>query len=434
MAARLVLGDPGFETAFTDLLERRRARATAVDGTVAAIVADVRARGDQAVREYTARFDDLDVEPAELRISARDREAAREQCDGRALEALEFAAARIEAFHRRHIPEDQWYEDDDGVGLGVRWTAICSVGIYVPGGGASYPSSVLMNGVPARVAGVERVVMAVPAPGGVLSPLVIAAAQIAGIDEIYRIGGAQAIAALAYGTETIPRVDKIVGPGNAYVTAAKRRVFGDVGIDTIAGPSEVLIISDNRSDPDWIAADLLAQAEHDEDAQAILITDDGDFADRVSDRIEAQLKTLERAAIARQSWDRHGAVIIVDELDLAAGLADRVAPEHLEIATAAPDQLAARVGNAGAIFLGRLTPEAIGDYVAGPSHVLPTTGAARFASGLTVLDFLKRTSLVRCDRKGLARLGPSAIALAEAEGLAGHAKSVTLRLGEPPGD
>jgi histidinol dehydrogenase len=372
--------------------------------------------------------------PARLRIGAGEIAEATVRCSKELRAALAFAAERIAAYHERQRPRDAFYTDAAGVGLGERWTALASVGLYVPGGRAAYPSSVLMNAIPARVAGVARLVMAVPSPKGVLNDAVLAAAEIAGIDEIYRVGGAQAVAALAYGTASIVPVDKIVGPGNAYVAAAKRQVFGRVGIDLIAGPSEVLILADGANDADWIAVDLLAQAEHDPAAQAVLITDDAGLAERVEEAVRFRLKTLPRSNVAGASWDAHGAVIVVERLEQAPPLIDRLAPEHLELAIDEPESFARRVRNAGAIFLGRHTPEAIGDYVAGTNHVLPTDRSARFASGLSVLDFMKRTELVRCDAESLRRIGPAAVTLAEAEGLSAHALSIAVRLNIPRGD
>jgi histidinol dehydrogenase len=386
------------------------------------------ARGDRALVELTKKFDRLDLDAVGLRVSAAEIAAAAGQCEPQALEALKLARDRIETYHRRQLPADDRFVDPLGVCFASRWTAIEAVGLYVPGGTAAYPSSVLMNAVPAKVAGVPRVVMVVPAPDGKLAPLVLAAAKLAGIDEVYRIGGAQAVAALAHGTATIAPVAKIVGPGNAYVAAAKRLVFGKVGIDMIAGPSEVLIVADRDGHPDWIAADLLAQAEHDTAAQAILITDDAGLADAVIAAVETQLKALPREAIAAAAWRDFGAVIKVADLSQAVPLIDAVAPEHLEIAVADPERLADRIRNAGAIFLGHHTPEAIGDYVAGSNHVLPTARSARFSSGLGVLDFMKRTSILRLDAEGLAALGPAAIALGRAEGLTAHARSVEIRL------
>jgi len=368
-----------------------------------------------------------------MRVAPAEIDAAEAQCGADALGALAFAAGRIADYHRRQLPQDLDYVDDAGVRLGARWRAIESVGVYVPGGTAAYPSSVLMNIVPAKVAGVARVVMVVPAPHGRLNPLVLAAAKLAGADEIYRVGGAQAVAALAYGTESIRPVDKIVGPGNAYVAAAKRRVFGAVGIDMIAGPSEVLVVADRDNDPAWIAADLLAQAEHDEAAQSILVTDDAGFADDAAEAVERMLARLPRQDIAGASWRAHGAIIRVRDLAEAPAIVDRVAPEHVELAVGDPDALAAKIRNAGAIFLGRHTPEAVGDYVGGPNHVLPTSRSARFSSGLGVLDFLKRTSILGCDAASLAVLGPYAVALARAEGLDAHALSIAVRLNLPRG-
>jgi len=419
---------PDFESAFAALLDMKRETDEDVDSQVAAILADVRRRGDAALIEYTARFDRLELSASGLAITADEVETACASCDPALLEALELAAARIRAFHHRQVPSDDHFVDEAGVRLGLRWTPVQAAGLYVPGGTAAYPSSVLMNAIPAKAAGVERLVMVVPSPGGRLNPLVLAAAHIAGIDEIYRVGGAQAVGALAYGTATIRPVDKIVGPGNAYVAAAKRRVFGTVGIDMIAGPSEILVVADNGNDPGWIAADLLSQAEHDTAAQSILITDDAEFGRRVAQAVESHLKTLSRAAIARDSWDRHGAVIVVPTLADSVPLIDRIAPEHLELAVAEPESLAARVRNAGAIFLGRFTPEAVGDYVGGPNHVLPTARSARFSSGLGVLDFMKRTTLLGCDAHSLRTIGPAAVRLAEAEGLGAHGLSVGIRL------
>jgi histidinol dehydrogenase len=427
---RLDAQKPGFEKGFARLIAMKRESAADVNAVVAAILADVRKRGDRAVIEYTQRFDKLTLTPKTMRIPQSEIDAAEGACDRRTLSALRFAARRIEAYHRKQKPADTDYRDRAGVRLGARWRAVASVGLYVPGGKAAYPSSVLMNAIPARVAGVERVAIAVPAPGGVVNPLVLAAAKLAGIGEIYRIGGAQAIAALAYGTRAVPPVDKIVGPGNAYVAEAKRQVFGTVGIDMIAGPSEILVIADKANDPSWIAADLLSQAEHDEAAQSILVTDDERFGDAVVEAVEAHLRALPRARIARASWQKHGAVIVVGRLADAAAIADRIAAEHVELAVAKPEPLLAAIRNVGAVFLGPYTPEAIGDYVGGPNHVLPTARSARFASGLGVLDFMKRTSVLGVGRAAIAVLGPAAIALAEAEGLTAHALSVRLRLAE----
>ena len=420
-----------FETAFTAFLGSAREAEADVDAVVATILDDVKARGDAALLDYTKQFDRLDLEARELRLETREITDAVKACDGGLIEALELAATRIEDYHRRQLPSDDRYVDTVGVTLGARWTPIASAGLYVPGGTAAYPSSVLMNAMPARVAGVGRLAMVVPAPDGEINPLVLAAAKISGIEEIYRIGGAQAVAALAFGTQTVAPVDKIVGPGNAYVAAAKRRVFGTVGIDIIAGPSEILVVADKENDPDWIAIDLLSQAEHDALARSVLITDDAGFAAAVMEAVTARLKTLPRAEIAGRSWNNHGAVIIVGDLDEAVALIDALAPEHLELAVVDPEKLAERVRNAGAIFLGRFTPEAIGDYIAGPNHVLPTSRSARFSSGLSVFDFLTRTSLVGCDANSLRAIGPAAVTLAQAEGLDAHAQSVAIRLNMP---
>lgn len=427
MPRRLDHADPGFDTAFAALLDDKRETSEDVDAVVADIIRTVRRDGDAALVAYTQQFDRLDLAAGNLRFTADEIAAAEGACDAETLSALDIAARRIEAFHARQRPTDDRFTDADGVELGARWTAIGAVGLYVPGGTASYPSSVLMNAIPARVAGVARVAMVVPTPDGEINPLVIAAARRAGVSEIYRLGGAQAVAALAYGTETVGPVDKIVGPGNAYVAAAKRRVFGQVGIDMIAGPSEILVVADGDNDPAWIAADLLSQSEHDVSAQAILITDDAAFADQVVDAVDSHLKSLDRSDMARQSWEEHGAIILVHSLDDAPALVDRIAPEHLELAVSDPEALMAQVRNAGAIFLGRYTPEAIGDYVAGPNHVLPTARSARFSSGLNVLDFMKRTTFVRCDADSLRRIGPAAATLADAEGLTAHALSVRIR-------
>ncbi len=431
MPLRLDIREAGFEDRFKAMLAAKRESAPDVDDAVAAILADVRARGDAAVLDYTRRFDGLDLTAETMRVPPETLENAVLECDADAVSALQLAADRINDFHARQIPESLDYTDKDGLRLGYRWTPISAAGLYVPGGTAAYPSSVLMNAVPARVAGVKRLVMVVPAPGGYLNPLVLAAADIAGITEVYRIGGAQAVGALAYGTETIAPVDKIVGPGNAYVAAAKRRVFGTVGIDMIAGPSEVLIVADAHNDPSWIAADLLAQAEHDTAAQSILITDDAAFADACCAAVDGHLKTLKRADIAAESWAVNGCVIVVESLDQAPALVDRVAPEHLELALDDADAFALKVRHAGAIFLGRHAPEALGDYIAGPNHVLPTGRSARFSSGLGVLDFLKRTTFVGGSPEGLAAVGPAAIALADAEGLEAHARSMTIRMNRP---
>jgi histidinol dehydrogenase len=428
MAVRLSTRDKDFEARFAALLAAKRETDADVDDAVAAIIDDVAARGDAALVEYTARFDRLTLDPARLRLSAAEIAESAAQAPAKTVAALRLAAERIESFHNKQLPAGIDYVDGVGVRLGMIWRPLASAGLYVPGGTAAYPSSVLMNAIPAKAAGVERLVMVVPTPDGVLNPLVMAAARLVGVDEIYRIGGAQAVAALAYGTATVAPVDKIVGPGNAYVAAAKRRVFGRVGIDMVAGPSEILVVADRKNDPAWIAADLLSQAEHDVSAQAILITDDERFAKAVEEMVGNHLKNLPRAAIARESWDRNGAVLIVDDWDEAVALVDRVAPEHLELALDDADAFAKRVRHAGAVFLGRYSPEAVGDYIAGPNHVLPTARSARFASGLSVFDFLKRTTLVGCDAAGLAALAPAAIQLARAEGLDAHALSLSIRL------
>ncbi len=434
MSHKLHHADPQFEARFTALIEAPRAEDEDVRHTVAAILADVRERGDAAVIAYTKQFDRLELSPTTLRIREAEIDSGVAACTDEQRAALETAARRITAFHSHQHPEALDYLDGEGLRLGSRWTPVDAVGLYVPGGTASYPSSVLMNAIPAKVAGVRRIVMVVPTPIGRINALVLAAARFAGIDEIYRIGGAQAVGALAYGTATIAPVDKIVGPGNAYVAEAKRQVFGTVGIDMIAGPSEILVVADGANPPDWIAADLLSQAEHDPSARAILITDDAGFADRVEAAVEAQLATLPRAEIARASWRAHGLVVVVDRLDQVPALVNRVAPEHLELAVAEPERLFAGIRHAGAVFLGRHTPEALGDYVAGPNHVLPTSRSARFSSGLSVLDFLKRTTFISANAAGLAAIGPSALTLAHAEGLDAHARSVALRLARTEAD
>ncbi|MBN8973412.1 MAG: histidinol dehydrogenase [Rhizobiales bacterium] len=431
MPIRLDSRNSDFAAQFTAFLASKREVSADVEAATRAIVDDVAKRGDAALLEATRKFDRLDIDAGKLRISGDEIAAALSACDSVTLDALKLARDRIEVYHRRQVPADDRFTDALGVELGSRWTAIEAVGLYVPGGSAAYPSSVLMNAVPAKVAGVSRVVMVVPSPDGKLNPLVLAAAQLGGVSEIYRVGGAQAIAALAYGTATIAPVAKIVGPGNAYVAAAKRLVFGKVGIDMIAGPSEVLVIADKTGNADWIAADLLAQAEHDANAQSILITDDDDLARDVERAVEAQLVTLPREAIARASWTDFGAVIRVQNLDEAAKLADAIAAEHLEIMTADPDALAAKIRNAGALFLGPHTPEAIGDYVGGSNHVLPTARSARFSSGLGVLDFMKRTSILRCGPDQLRALGPAAMTLGKAEGLDAHSRSIGRRLNLP---
>ena len=420
--------DAGFEAAFQALLGAKREDSPDVDAVVAEIIADVRARGDAAVLELTAKFDRLALDAGGLRFSDEEIDGYCAQVSAEDAQALDLAAARIRAYHEKQMPEDAFWTDETGAGLGWRWTAVSAAGLYVPGGLATYPSSVLMNAIPAKVAGVERLAMVVPTPDGEVNPLVLLAARIAGVDEIYRVGGAQAVAALAYGTETIAPVDKITGPGNAFVAAAKRRVFGKVGIDMIAGPSEILVIADKDNNPDWIALDLLSQAEHDESAQSILITDDAAFGQAVAEAVEARLETLERRAIAGPSWRDYGAVITVANMDEAVTLTDRIAPEHLEICTADADALTGRITHAGAIFIGGWTPEAIGDYVGGPNHVLPTARSARFSSGLSVMDFVKRTTLSRMTPEALAAIGPAAERLAISESLEAHGLSVRARL------
>lgn len=428
MVLRLDQSDPEFESHFGAFISTKREATEDVEAVVRAIIEDVEKRGDTALIDYTKRFDRFDLTPDRLAVSEEDFAEAERSVADEARAALTFARDRIEAFHLRQTPQDDRYTDQQGVELGVRWTAIERVGLYVPGGTAAYPSSVLMNAVPARVAGVERIVMVVPTPDGAINPLILVAARLAGVDEVYRVGGAQAVAALAYGTETIGRVDKIVGPGNAYVAAAKRLVFGVVGIDMIAGPSEVVVVADADNDPDWIAADLLAQAEHDKAAQAIVITDSPRLADGVAAAVERQLITLPRAELAGASWRDHGAIVTASSLASAIELSNRLAPEHLELAVADTEALLLRVRNAGAVFMGRHTPEVIGDYVGGPNHVLPTAGSARFSSGLSVLDFVKRTTLLKLGAEQLRELGDAAITLAEVEGLDAHARSVAIRL------
>lgn len=428
MPIRLDIRDADFEARFRAFLSTKRETAQDVEAAVREIIADVITRGDRALIDLTSKFDRVELDAGRLRITPAEIEEAYGACEGAALDALHVARDRIEAYHRRQLPADVQFTDPIGVELGYRWTPLAAVGLYVPGGTAAYPSSVLMNAVPAKVAGVDRLVMVVPAPGGKLNPLVLAAAKLAGVDEVYRVGGAQAVAALAYGTPAIAAVDKIVGPGNAYVAAAKRMVFGRVGIDMIAGPSEVLIIADGDANPDWVAADLLAQAEHDEAAQSILITDDDGLAAQAARAVESQLATLPRHRIAGASWQDYGAIIRVRTLDEAPRLANALAAEHLEIMARDAERLAGAIRHAGAIFIGQHTPEAIGDYVAGSNHVLPTARSARFSSGLGVLDFMKRTSILKCGAEQLAYLAPSAIALARAEGLEAHARSVAVRL------
>ena len=417
-----------FEAAFTTMLNAKREDSPDVDAIVAGIIADVRARGDEAVLELTEKFDRIKLTPDTMRVTADEVEEAASQVAPDVRAALELAATRITAYHSRQMPEDAEWTDEAGATLGWRWTPVSAAGLYVPGGLASYPSSVLMNAIPAKVAGVQRLAITVPTPDGILNPAVLLAAKLAGVDEIYRIGGAQAIAALAYGTETIAPVDKITGPGNAFVAAAKRRVFGKVGIDMIAGPSEILVIADGDNDPDWIALDLLSQAEHDESAQSLLIATDAAFGQAVADAVDKRLETLERRAIAGASWRDFGGIITVPDLATAAALSDRIAPEHLELCVADPVALSKDITHAGAIFLGQWTPEAIGDYIGGPNHVLPTARSARFSSGLSVMDFVKRTTLAQMTPASLRAIGPGAEALAKSEGLEAHGLSVTARL------
>lgn len=428
MPVFLDTSDADFETAFAELLNAKREDSPDVDAAVAAIIADVRTRGDAAVLELTAKFDRLDLTADKMAISEAEVDAAIATVSSQERAALELAAERIRSYHARQLPVDAQWEDATGAILGWRWSPVSAAGLYVPGGLASYPSSVLMNAIPAQVAGVKRLAITVPAPDGVLNPLVLLAARLSGVTEIYRIGGAQAIAALAYGTQTIAPVDKITGPGNAFVAAAKRRVFGKVGIDMIAGPSEILVIADKNNTPDWIALDLMSQAEHDESAQSLLITDDAEFGRAVAEAVEARLQTLERREIAGASWRDFGAIITVSDLDEAAQLSNRIAPEHLELCVTDPEALSLKTVHAGAIFLGQYTPEAIGDYVGGPNHVLPTARSARFSSGLSVMDFVKRTTLSQMSPAALRKIGPAAEVLAKSERLEAHGLSVTARL------
>ena len=433
MVHRLTNADPEFAADFDAFIARDRDDGADVGGAVTAIVRAVRAEGFAALQRYTTEFDRFDLTGENLRVSAWEIDAAEAECDKGDLAALDFAAARIHAYHEKQKPEDMRYTDDAGVELGWRWTPVDAAGLYAPGGRAAYPSSVLMNAIPAKVAGVSRLAMATPAPDGEMNPLVLAAARRAGVDEIYRVGGAQAVAALAYGAggpgnPVIAPTDVIVGPGNAYVAEAKRQVFGHVGIDSVAGPSEILVVADGANDPDWIAADLLSQAEHDPSSQSVLITDDAGFADKVAAAAEAQLARSPRGAIAAAAWRDNSAIIVVGALAEAPALVDRIAPEHLELAVEDPEALLAQVRHAGAVFLGRHAPEAVGDYVAGPDHVLPTARAARYASGLSVLDFMKRTSIIGCDAEALRKIGPQAARLADAEGLPSHAHSIRVRL------
>lgn len=425
---RLSTRDAGFAAAFAAVVGDRRESDADVARDVSAILADVRARGDAALADYTARFDGHDLGD-DWRIPAETCREAFDALDPALRAALELAGERIRAYHQAQLPEDRDYVDASGVRLGAKWRPVDGAGLYVPGGRAAYPSSLLMNAIPAKVAGVGRLVVTTPTPKGAINPLVLAAAHLAGVDEVWRVGGAQAIAALAYGTQRIAPVDVITGPGNAWVAEAKRQLYGVVGIDMVAGPSEILVIADGANDPQWIAADLLSQAEHDPAAQAILITDDGAFADAVAAAVEAEIALLPTAAVARASWDAHGVIIVVASLEEAPALANALAAEHVEIATDDPEALFAGIRHAGSVFLGRHTPEAIGDYVAGPNHVLPTGRRARFASGLSVLDFMKRTSFLSVNEASLGAIGPAAVALAEAEGLAAHARSIELRLG-----
>ena len=430
MPWRLKSTDASFATDFKNFLNIKREAQTDLEAVVAEIVGSIVARGDQALFEYTSKFDRVDLTAETVQISPDEIAAAYKTCSPEHLGALQLAATRIRAFHEKQLPENLSYQDQDGVRLGLKWGAVSSVGMYVPGGLASYPSSVLMNAIPAKVAGVKRLVMVVPTPDGEINPLVLAAASIAEVDEIYRVGGAQAVAALAFGTASIKPVDKIVGPGNAYVATAKRQVFGTVGIDMIAGPSEILVVADGQNNPSWIAADLLSQAEHDTSAQAILITDDADFAEAVVQAVDVHLQSLPRSEIAGKSWQDFGAVITVDEMAEAIELIDTIAPEHLELAVEAPEEMAEKISHAGAIFLGRHTPEALGDYIGGPNHVLPTGRSARFSSGLGVLDFMKRTTLLGVTEQSIKAIGPATVTLAEAEGLDAHALSVALRLAD----
>ncbi len=424
----LSTSDPDFEGRFRLFLGTKRESDTDVDDTVAAILSDVQARGDAAVIDLTDKFDRLKLTPDTLAFSPAEIDAEIAKVPAEEAEALELAAKRIRDYHAKQLPQDAWWQDEHGAGLGWRWSPVEAAGLYVPGGLASYPSSVLMNAIPAQVAGVERLSICAPTPDGKVNPLVLYAARLAGVETVYRIGGAQAIAALAYGTETIPKVDKITGPGNAFVAAAKRRVYGTVGIDMIAGPSEILIIADRDNDPDWIAVDLLSQAEHDASAQSILITDDPAFGAAVATAVEKQLETLERRAVAVPSWRDFGAIITVRDLDEAAELSNRLAPEHLELCVADAEAYSVKIKHAGAIFIGAWTPEAIGDYIGGPNHVLPTARSARFSSGLSVLDFMKRTTLARMTPAALNAIGPAAETLAKSESLQAHGLSVRARL------
>ncbi len=431
MPLKLSTSDPSFEEDFAAFLSARREAEVDVSETVSTILADVRQRGDEALIDYTARFDRLSLTPETLRIEKAALSDAEQACDTETLDALRLAAERIRLYHEKQRPEDLSYKDETGVLLGHRWTPISDVGLYVPGGRASYPSSLLMNAIPAKVAGVQRLIVTVPTPDGEINPLILVAAKICGIEEVYRVGGAQAVAAMAYGTGAVATVDKIVGPGNAYVAEAKRQVFGTVGIDMIAGPSEILVVADGDNDPAWIAADLLSQAEHDPTAQSILMTDSAGFAEEVARAVERELDAMPRREIAAAAWRDHGAIIALSSLGEAGALIDRIAPEHLELAVEQPQSLMTSFSNAGAIFLGRYTPEAVGDYLGGPNHVLPTGRSARFSSGLSVFDFLKRSSILGCSAEALSALAPATVALAEAEGLFAHARSVSLRTNGP---
>ncbi len=428
MPLRLNITDPGFDEAFDALVNARREADDDVSADVRAIIQDVRDHGDEALSRLTSKFDQHDLEQTGWRVSKAESAAALEDLEASLRIALELAALRIRDYHEGQLPDNRDYMDDAGVRIGARWNGVDRAGIYIPGGRAAYPSSVLMNAIPAKVAGVERIIMVTPAPGGYINPLVLAAAELAGVDEIWRIGGAQAVAALAYGTEKIAPVDVITGPGNAWVAEAKRQVFGVVGIDMVAGPSEIVVVADGKNDPDWIAADLLSQAEHDPTSQSILFTDDSSFANKVTEKVNEQLIALATSETATTSWKDNGAIIIVDRLDQAVPLVDRLAAEHLELAIDDPDAMFNKIRHAGSVFLGRHTPEAVGDYVAGPNHVLPTGRRARFSSGLSVTDFMKRTSFIRCDEQALRNIGPAAVALATAEGLPAHAASVQKRL------
>ncbi len=425
---RLIADDAGFEQAFDAFIAQDRKGGADVAAVVSDVIKAVRADGLTAVKTYTQKFDGFELSDDNVAVSAKEIDRAEAVCNADELAALDFAAVRIRSYHQKQMPRDERYTDDMGVTLGWRWTCVDAAGLYAPGGRAAYPSSVLMNAIPAKVAGVGRLAMATPTPKGEMNPLVLAAAKRAGIDEIYRIGGAQAIAALAFGAGPIAPVDVIVGPGNTYVAEAKRQVFGYVGIDSVAGPSEILVLADGKNDPAWIAADLLSQAEHDPSSQSVLITDDEGFADKVSAAVDAQLAASPRRGIAEAAWNNNSAIIVVASLEDAPSLVDRIAPEHLELAVDDPEAMLAKVRHAGAIFLGRHTPEAVGDYVAGPDHVLPTAQAARYASGLSVMDFMKRTSIIGCDEAALAKIGPAAATLANAEGLPSHARSVRVRL------